>query len=389
MSAESLSLGSPVLLARLRRAREDLALSQNQVAEALGLARTTLVAIEAGDRRLRADELLQLASLYDARLDELLRSNPPPRCLAAQFRTAFGSMPDQTELRGAAAELQRLAEDYLELEHIMGVRRGDRYLAGRDIPDSQGVEVAASLMADEERGRLGLGDGPLPHLREVLENDVGLRIFALRLPSRVAGLFGFDIELGPCVAINANQRYERQRWSLAHEYAHFLTRRDRAEVTVLLSQYRRVPASERYADSFARHFLMPTGGVIRRYQMAAAEVGRPTNALLLQQADWWGVSFQAYVLRLEDVGLVKPGLYDRLNRRGFHVDEGRQLLGLPPRLADSTLLPRRFRLLAVGAYADGRISEERLSRFLRADRLEARAAVAELIAPLDGDVAAP
>ena len=58
MSAQSLPLDSPVLLARLRRAREDQGLSQGSVAEELGVARTTIVAIEQGERQLRPEELL-------------------------------------------------------------------------------------------------------------------------------------------------------------------------------------------------------------------------------------------------------------------------------------------------------------------------------------------
>jgi len=37
---------------------------------------------------------------------------------------------------------------------------------------------------------------------------------------------------------------ERQRWSLGHEYSHFLTNRFRPEVSVMFI-YERVPASER------------------------------------------------------------------------------------------------------------------------------------------------
>ncbi|HXP99504.1 MAG TPA: helix-turn-helix domain-containing protein [Solirubrobacteraceae bacterium] len=387
MSAQSLPLDSPVLLARLRRAREDQGLSQGSVAEELGVARTTIVAIEQGERRLRPEELLALADIYGERLDGLLREDPPPRSLAAQFRTSFGRRPEQDELRLAAAELQRLSEDYVEVERLLELGAVTRYPTPVALAPGADIETEAALLAESERGRLGLGDGPLPHLRELLENDVGLRVFSIGLPSTIAGLFGFDPELGACVAINANQRWERQRWSMAHEYAHFLTRRDRAEVTVLMSSYRRVPASERFADAFARYFVLPASGVTRRYRAAVSDAGKATTGLLLQQADWWSVSFQAYVMRLEDLRLVKPGLHDRLARRGFQVGEGRDLLGLPVHPADARLLPRRFRLLAVTAYDQGLLSEERLAHLLREDRIGTRATVSELLTTLPEDSA--
>lgn len=376
---DSLALDSDQLLRRLRRAREDTGLSQEAVADALHLSRTTVVAIESGQRRLQASELIEMARLYSEPLDALLRQDPAPRQLAAQFRTAAGRWPEQVELNQAAAELQRLSEDYLELEHLLDAPLGARYpppfQPDRDLD-------SAEWLAEGERGRLKLGDGPLPHLREILENDVGLRIFSLALPSRIGGLFGFDEELGACIAMNAGQRWERQQWSLAHEYAHFLTRREEPEITVLLSEYQRVPAAERFADAFAREFLLPTQGVRRRFQAAVANAGTKNPALLLQQADWWGVSFRAFVQRLEGLRLIRVGTYENLVNRGFKVDQGKTLLELQQRKADSRLLPRRYRLLAAEAFADGLLSEERLARILRTDRIGARQAVSELTRPL-------
>lgn len=370
----SLALESPLLIERLRRAREDRDLSQEETASRLGVSRTTLVAIEAGERRLRAEELLELAAIYEEPLDALLREEPGPRQLAAQFRTAVGKLPEHVELRAATAELQRLSEDYFELERIAEAPLSIHYPTSTQVtgnPDRNG-----RLLAEGERLRLNLGDGPLPHLREVLENEVGMRIFAIPLPSRIGGLFGFDAELGACVAMNAKQPWERQRWSLAHEYAHFLTRRERPEITVVISEYQRVPTNERFADAFARHFLLPAQGVRRRWELAASDAGAATAGLLLQQADWWGVSFQAFVLRLEGLKLVRPGTYQSFAGRGFAVEEGRALLGLPARNADDRLLPRRYRLLALSAFADGLLSEERVARLLREDRVSARALAA-------------
>ena len=375
---EALALNHPVLLARLKRAREDRAYSQETVAERLGVARTTIVAIEAGQRQLQPHELVALAEMYDEPLESLLRRNPEPRPLAAQFRTAAGRMPEQGELREAARELQRLGEDYLELEGLLGLTNGasdpPAHSLHRGDPAVQGEQLA-----EEERRRLGLGDGPLPHLREVLENDVRLRVFSMPLPSRIAGLFGYDSELGACVAINAQHRWERQRWSLGHEYAHFLTRRDIAEVTIRIDERQRIPAHERFADAFARNFLMPPAGVTRRWRSAIADTGKPTAALLVQQADYWGVSFQAFCLHLESLRLLRSGALERFRARKFKVDEARELLALRAHEPDMRLLPRRFRLLAATAFSEGEISEERLARLLREDRVTARRSVAALL----------
>lgn len=372
------------LLERLRRARQDRGLTQADVAERLGIARTSVVALEGGERRLRPEEMVALAELYDQRLDELLRPIEPPRELAAQFRETVGRMPEGDDLRQATVALQQLAEDYVELERLLDSSLPTSFPSPQSLPTDP--VAGAERLANEERGRLHLGDGPLPHLRELLETDVGLRVFSIPLPSRFGGLFAYDEHLGACVAMNSRQRWERQRYSLAHEFAHFLTRRDRAEVTVVIASYRRVPASERFADAFAQRLLMPTGGVSRRFEAARnASGGRITPALLLGQADFWQVSAEAMARRLEDLKLIKSGAWDQLVRHGIKPEEGRALLGLSPREPDTVLLPRRYLLLAATAYRRALISEERFARFVRRDRVAARRLAEELDYDLDSD----
>ena len=52
------------LAARLRAAREQAGLSQGQVAKMLGLHRPSVSEIEAGRRKVSADELTKLANIY-------------------------------------------------------------------------------------------------------------------------------------------------------------------------------------------------------------------------------------------------------------------------------------------------------------------------------------
>lgn len=63
---------SESLAARLRMAREQAGLSQTQVAKMLGVHRPTISQIEAGDRRVQADELKEFARIYDVSVEWLL-----------------------------------------------------------------------------------------------------------------------------------------------------------------------------------------------------------------------------------------------------------------------------------------------------------------------------
>ncbi|MCY4411439.1 MAG: helix-turn-helix transcriptional regulator, partial [Caldilineaceae bacterium] len=55
------SIPPPVLGRRLQGARKARGLTQKEVAESLGVARTTITALEKGERRTRPGELIQMA----------------------------------------------------------------------------------------------------------------------------------------------------------------------------------------------------------------------------------------------------------------------------------------------------------------------------------------
>jgi len=140
-----------------------------------------------------------------------------------QFRASWKDVfVEDVELEESATELQRLAEDYLELERLCNMPLVRAYPTPYDISGASAEQIAEEI-ATAERNRLGIGDGPLSNLRERLENDVGLRIFYFPMASKIAGLFAYNDVLGACIGINSGHPRDRRHWSLAHECGHFLT----------------------------------------------------------------------------------------------------------------------------------------------------------------------
>ena len=74
MDTVSINLGKAV-----KRLREDLGLSQEEVAARLGLPRPSISQIESGRRKVAADELLKLSQLLHAPHDQLLGLKPAPQ----------------------------------------------------------------------------------------------------------------------------------------------------------------------------------------------------------------------------------------------------------------------------------------------------------------------
>lgn len=365
--------------ARLQEARKARGLTQQAVADEMGMARTTLVAIEKGERRVSPQELIQLAALYGRPVSEFVSRQVVTAGFVPQFRYEWREdFTRDADLEKAATELQHLAEDYAELERLCGLPAIKTYPpvyeTSRSAPEQAAEEIAAA-----ERNRLGIGDGPISNLRDRLETDVGLRIFYFTMSPKVSGLFAYNDVLGGCVGINANHPRDRRNWSLAHEYGHFLTNRYRAEIT-FLNERKRHSASERFADAFAENFLMPASGLNRRFteMHRSSPSGQITLAQICTLADLYQVSVQALVIRLEKLRRLPTGTWDRLEAEGFKPRKAQELLGIDANPAEKYLLPRRYLNLAVMAYDKELLSEGQLARFLRADRVSARILVEEV-----------
>ena len=366
-----------VLGARLQDARKAAGLTQQVVAERMTMARTTVVALEKGERRVTVSELLELARLYARSVSEFVSRRVVTESFAPQFRvTERDILEEHADFEQATIELQRLAEDYSELERITAVPSQRSYPPPYDASGAS-IEQVAAYVASAERNRLGVGDGPIGNLRERLETDLGLRIFYYPMPSRVAGIFAYNDPLGACIGINLSHPRDRRHWSLAHEFGHFLMHRFRAEITVLEVRRRGVP-TERLADAFAENFLMPAVGLERRFtEMMRSSPAGVTLADIVSLADLYQVSVQALILRLEGLRRLQAGAWDRLKAEGFKPQHAQRLLGIDANPTLQERLPQRYVALAVEAFRRGELSEGQLGRFLRTDRVAARLQVEE------------
>jgi Zn-dependent peptidase ImmA (M78 family)/transcriptional regulator with XRE-family HTH domain len=380
MSGPGFDLRDPRLLGRrLMEARKARRLTQEDVAQRLSVARTTVVAIEQGKRRVRPNELIEMADYYGRSLSELTRQGPTVPSFSIQFRAALRPVqPAQAAaIEDAIEGFRRWCTNYAYLET----------LAGRTVPTAAPAplpvaglspERAGELAARTERNLLGLGDGPVFDLRGLLEEERGLRVFVLDLPDLLAGMFSYSPEYGACIAVNRKHPPERRRWSLAHEYGHYVL--SPYEADVLLAQGSGPTATERIADSFAKHFLLPDQSALRRFdQLQLRGEGDVTSADLVGLADYFGVSFQALLLRLEELRRLPRGTCGKLQTLGFRIRETQDQLDYARQPGSDEPFPRRYLLLAVLAFAGARVSEGELAEFLGLDRLSARERAHELM----------
>lgn len=370
---------------RLKSARRAVGLTQEAVADRLGLVRTTVVAIEKGERRVTSDELFAFAKCYARNVSELVKQTAFTEALTPQFRAALPNSQLETplpeeQLLKVCHELEARAEDYFELEQICEASLPKDYPNQYPLDDSRiSPEQLAEDVAQEERNRLGLGDAPISDLRAVFEEAVGLRVFFYAMPASVAGIFGYNDRLGGCIGVNISHPWYRGNWSLAHEYGHFLTTRFYADVDLMQKGRWGKYRAERFADCFAANFLMPRSGVNRR--LSEVEMSRKSSitiADLVTLADYFGVSVQAMCLRLEMLKRIQSGAWDRLKAGDFKPDKARQALGLLRSDKRHSEWPVRYLLLAKTAFEKGDLSESQLAKKLRTDIVGAREIMDEL-----------
>jgi Zn-dependent peptidase ImmA (M78 family)/transcriptional regulator with XRE-family HTH domain len=386
MSASILDkIDSKILGERLKSARRALGLTQEAVADKLGFVRTTVVAIEKGERRVTADELFAFAKCYARNVSELVKQSAFTEALTPQFRAALPNSQLETplpedQLMRVCHELESRAEDYLELEQMCNAPLPKDYPKQYPLDDSRvSPEQFAEDVAQEERNRLGLGDAPISDLRAVFEEAVGLRVFFYEMPSSVAGIFGYNDRLGGCIGVSIRHPWYCGNWSLAHEYGHFLTTRFYADVDVMQKGRWGKHRAERFADCFAANFLMPRSGVNRRLsEVEMSRKERVTIADLVTLSDYFGVSVQAMCLRLENLKRIQTGSWERLRAGDFKPDKARQALGLLRSDKRHSAWPGRYLLLAKAAFEKGEISENQLAKKLRVDIVSAREIMQEL-----------
>jgi Zn-dependent peptidase ImmA (M78 family)/DNA-binding XRE family transcriptional regulator len=358
---------------RLRVAREGANITQAAAATAIGVARTTLVAIEQGERRVRLDELQRLAKLYGTSVNALLRREAVHVDLAPRFRKLHARHDAADD--AAADLLASLAQAEVELENLLGIDRVRNYPPERQILKGD-VRAQAEHDAMELRQRLGIGNAPITDIVTLLEMEMGVRVYVRRFDGRISGLFAYDDTLGACILLNANHPRERRTQSAGHETGHFISTRRQPEI--LHQQEAETSREERYASAFARAFLTPARAVMQKFQEVSAGSDLLTRRHVIVLAHFFGVAREAIVRRLEELALVKPDTWDWFQSNGGITDEqARQVLGdlsAPDSQKAEADRPTslRLNLLAAEVARQGLLSEGQLARLLRLDRIEVR-----------------
>jgi Zn-dependent peptidase ImmA (M78 family)/transcriptional regulator with XRE-family HTH domain len=318
---------------RLRAARDRRGLSQQAVADALGLPRTAITNIETGARTVSTFEITKLADLYGQTPAYFLGANEQEvEDLSVVFHRALPEIEDTPQID---REIRRILDLYREgagLRGLLGQASEQTVPNYASRPATVGDAIRqGEVVAQEERRRLRLGTAPIFNAAETI-SEQGVWTAATDLPDGLSGLFVNHPSIGLAILVNVSHRRVRRRFSYAHEYAHALF--DRGETITTTRSQNAAQLAEKRANVFAAAFLMPAEGVAdhlrqldkgspsRRSQtlfdvandaMMEAELRtRPGSQTITYQdaaslARRFGVSYEAAVWRLKSLGHIGTG----------------------------------------------------------------------------------
>lgn len=372
--ATDANAGAEALGAKLRHARTLHRITQEAAALKLGIARTTLVAIEAGKRAVSGQELRQFAELYDVPETELINDDVVSLELEVEFRSSASGLQAADEVL-VANMLNRLGSSALQLEALLGQAPPRVDLPEVTVSKSGSLDRQAEDAALQLRSRLGIGLGPIQNLSSLMEFEMGLRVFERPLPSKISGAVAFDEKVGGFVLLNSLHPPYRRRVTGAHEVGHALTRQTSLVVHFDGDTYQ--SRTERFCDLFGIAFLAPATAVRRKAKELKELFGQFSVRQLLMTAVFFNISIEAMTRRLESLAMLPQGTYDSLRKQGVGLEHRRRVaeeMSVPEE--NQPFTPRSL-LLAGVAYERELLSEQQIASMLELNLVDVRRALQE------------
>ena len=296
----------------IRRLRAERNLFQAELAKRAGMSASQLCKIERGQNGLTASTLRRLADALDVPVSALMGESSGAAPVQNVGRSVESvADPSATEElvpvfaagvaeRSIADEVARHEQALLEMESCLGIVQQTTlrlaYAYGGD-------ERAAEILARDVRVSLGLGSQPCSDLVPVLEN-AGVRIVKLRGSGVFQSASFYNVARRTLsIALNMSNTDERDVYRLAYELGGAVLFASHGFKTVADEG-----AAHRFLRAFAAAFLMPEEAVRGTVARLGVTPDGWTMPVLVWTKERFGVSAEAFALRLESLGLIAPSL---------------------------------------------------------------------------------
>jgi len=345
-----MSLTLPYLPRRLVSAREMAKLTQVDLSKKVGFKdRQTLATMEAGQRRVTAEELIAIAGATGQELDFFT----DPFRLVGEGEFSYRAAGVSTK---ALDEFEERAGRWLALWRRLGECRSESpsLLRPRLAINSHSTFEEAQSAGEAVGRELQLGGVPAEKLVGALESKFKLLVLEVDMPKGVSGA-AVQLATGDAILINRAESIGRKAFDLAHELFHVLTwdALPPERVDRLKPKGYKQKRTEQLADNFAGALLMPEAELQPRWEKLIAK--SPLKDTLGVLADYFHVSTVAVGWRLVALGWLKNTELSEAATRSAPVE---------PKAASRPLFSQRFIERTAWGIEHGELSVRRLLKLL-------------------------
>lgn len=275
--------------ATVKEAREALGVDRQSLTRQSGVDKETVKAIEAGSRDLDVRMLERCA--FALGLDERLVATRESTQRSSEVAYRLKTLLKDKELEGRSlskktamifAEASSVIRTQVRLRSWLGLNTEKEKF---DVDSNYGSPMSQAwqkgyLLAEHARQLLGIGEGPIPSLKKLVEDRLGIPVIQAELPEYVSGatVVTVDDDYSEARGIVLNTQGENRnvwvrRATLAHEVGHLLFDSVTELKPVRIDTYQNTDGNaeigegsfgdvvEQRANAFAIAFLAPIGTV--------------------------------------------------------------------------------------------------------------------------------
>jgi Zn-dependent peptidase ImmA (M78 family)/DNA-binding XRE family transcriptional regulator len=262
---------------RIKNARILKCLSQQNVADELGVSKQMVSKYENGEAIPTSSRFLKLSKLFGLKIDYFFSSFQVELGEINFRKKSSFSIKKQSSLK---EQIKINLENYIWLEDTLSIE---------DISINKIEDVEKAVL--KLRNEWNIGIDPIHNIIQLLE-DKEIKVIELYdVDDKFDGLATYVNGKYPVIVVNGNFPVERKRFTLLHELGHLLLNLPNCETK----------KEEQFCNKFAAEFLFPREIVIKEF---GGKRNHITLAELIATQKKYGISIPAIVYRLVDSGIL-------------------------------------------------------------------------------------
>ncbi|MCU7838970.1 MAG: ImmA/IrrE family metallo-endopeptidase [Candidatus Thiodiazotropha sp. (ex Troendleina suluensis)] len=309
-----MALNLTLVGSKIRRYREQLELSVQELSVATGIISERLELYEAGKREPTGDEILILADFFRCDYNFFISNEKlAPFEETEQLYRRYGNDFSKADRR-SIQDFLFLCENEECLTRQLGLVKSRQQFEFRKIGDyykGHGEQAALALRQHLDYGPNEVGMNIYEDIRRI-----GVHIFRRKLGnSNISGLYIRHPTAGKCVLVNYSEDVYRQRFTAGHEVAHTILD-DEEDFVVSFVKWDRQDLVETRANTFSSRYLMPP-----EFLQSIPKAMEWTVEKGVEWAKQLRVSTEALAYALRDANLIGGEFVSQLKAARVPLDQ--------------------------------------------------------------------